>query len=101
MAFESGALDANLAAASGDDPALIAELRAAFAESAARQLDLMRRSRCDGNWSVAATRLKGLGASFHAEDLMRLAGMALDGVPGDPAVLREIDTVIQKLSLGT
>ncbi|MBA4163422.1 MAG: Hpt domain-containing protein [Erythrobacter sp.] len=98
MAFESGALDATIAAAAGDDAALIAELRATFVESARRQLDLLRRSRCDGNWSVAAMRLKGLAASFHVEDLMQLAQQALDGVPGDPAILRQIDGAIQKLS---
>ena len=98
MAFESGALDATIAAAAGDDAALIAELRATFVESARRQLDLLRRSRCDGNWSVAAMRLKGLAASFHVEDLMQLAQQALDGVPGDPAILRQIDWAIQKLS---
>lgn len=98
MAFESGALDATIAAAAGDDAALMAELRATFVESARRQLDLLRRSRCDGNWSVAAMRLKGLAASFHVEDLMQLAQQALDGVPGDPAILRQIDLVIQKLS---
>lgn len=98
MAFESGALDATIAAAAGDDAALMAELRASFVESARRHLDLLRRSRCDGNWSVAAMRLKGLAASFHVEDLMQLAQQALDGVPGDPAILRQIDWAIQKLS---
>ncbi|OGS51752.1 MAG: hypothetical protein A3J40_07145 [Erythrobacter sp. RIFCSPHIGHO2_12_FULL_63_10] len=98
MAFESGALDATLAAAAGDDAALVAELRAAFIESALRQLDLLRRSRCDGNWSVAAMRLKGLAASFHAEDLMQQAQQALDGVPGDPAILRQIEGAIQKMT---
>src|SRR3569623_856203 len=33
MAYESGALDATFAAAAGDDPALLAELRQAFVES--------------------------------------------------------------------
>ena len=98
MAFESGALDATIAAAAGDNTALMAELRATFVESARRQLDLLRRSRCDGNWSVAAMRLKGLAASFHVEDLMQLAQHALDGVPSDPAILRQIDCAIQKLS---
>lgn len=91
MAFENGALDATLAAAAGEDIALLAELRAAFVESALHQADLLRRSRCDGNWAVAAMRLKGLAASFHAEDLLNLAEEALAGVPGDPAVVRKID----------
>ena len=66
MAYQSGELDATLAAAAGDDPVLMAELRQAFTESLARQVDLLRRSRCDGNWQMAAMRLKGLAASFHA-----------------------------------
>ncbi|MFN7159490.1 MAG: Hpt domain-containing protein, partial [Erythrobacter cryptus] len=57
MAFDYGALDATLAAAAGDDAALMRELRQAFLESAARQLDLLKRARCDGNWHVAAMRL--------------------------------------------
>ncbi|WP_068075873.1 hypothetical protein [Novosphingobium lentum] len=91
MAYEGEALDANLAAAAGNDAALFRELRGAFIESAERQLDLMRRARCDGNWQVAAMRLKGLAASFHAEKLIGLADEALSGVPGEPGVTRRIE----------
>ena len=90
MAYEAGALDATLAAAAGDDPQLFSELRTAFAESVARQVDLLGRARCDGNWQVAAMRLKGLAASFHAERLIELAEAALDAAPGDPAVIRRL-----------
>lgn len=92
MAYEVGALDATLAAAAGDDPTLFVELRQAFIESLERQIDLLRRSRCDGNWQMAALRIKGLAASFHAEALIALAEEALDGAPGDPAVVRRIQT---------
>ncbi len=98
MAYEAGALDATLAAAAGEDSALFAELRQAFIQSAARQLDLLRRSRCDANWQMAALRLKGLAASFHAEPLMDLADEALDGAPGDPAVLRRIQTFLDEFA---
>ncbi|MEL7218457.1 MAG: Hpt domain-containing protein, partial [Pseudomonadota bacterium] len=81
MVYEAGALDATLAAAAGDDAALMRELRVAFVESAAKQLDLLKRSRCDGNWNVAAMRLKGLAASFHAEDLLLAAENALQSAP--------------------
>ena len=64
MAYESGALDATLAAAAGDDEVLLGELRRAFIESLARQVDLLSRARCDGNWQMAAMRLKGLAVSF-------------------------------------
>ena len=98
MAYEAGALDATLAAAAGTDPALFAELRHAFSQSVARQLDLLRRSRCDGNWQMAAMRLKGVAASFHAEPLLLLADEAIDGAPGDPSVLRRIDTFLSAFS---
>lgn len=90
MAYESGALDATLAAAAGDDPLLLAELRRAFVESMARQIDLLSRARCDGNWQMAAMRLKGLAASFHAEPLTDLAELALDAAPGDPVIVRRL-----------
>ena len=90
MAFESGALDATLAAAAGDDAALLRELRLAVRDSLAHQVDLLGRARCDGNWNVSAMRLKGLGASFHAEALIDLAEEALDSAPGDPAILRKL-----------
>lgn len=90
MMFNAADFDAALAAASGDDIALAAELRAVFIESAERQLDLLRRARCDGNWKVAATRLQGLAASFHASELLELASEAASGAPGEPGVLRRI-----------
>jgi hypothetical protein len=91
MAHDAGDFDATLAAAAGDDAALLHELRAAFVESLTQQVDLLRRARCDGNWEVAAMRLRGLGASFHAPELVRLAEQALDGAPGEPGVLRRLD----------
>ena len=90
MAYESGALDATLAAAAGDDPQLLAELRRAFVDSVTRQIDLLSRARCDGNWQMAAMRLKGLAASFHAEPLTDLAELALDAAPGDPVIVRRL-----------
>ncbi|WP_298305048.1 Hpt domain-containing protein [uncultured Erythrobacter sp.] len=100
MAYESGALDATLAAAAGDNPALLGELRAAFLESAEKLVDLLRRSRCDGNWNVAALRLKGLAASFHAQELLDAAENALAAAPGEPAAIREIEDVIARFNGG-
>lgn len=99
MAYESGAFDATIVAAAGGDEELYRELRRAFAESAARQLDLLRRSRCDGNWRIAALRLKGLASSFHDEALLALAEEAVDGVPSEPTVLRRIDAHLGEVSL--
>ncbi len=100
MAYESGALDATLAAAAGDDADLLTELRRAFIDSLARQVDLLGRSRCDGNWQVAAMRLKGLAASFHAELLTDLAEAALDSAPGDPAIIRRLQEFLDEFSAG-
>ena len=98
MAYESGALDATLAAAAGEDPELLAELRLAFTESLARQVDLLRRSRCDGNWQVAAMRLKGLASSFHSAPLIELADEALAGAPGEPGVVRRLQAFLDEFS---
>jgi len=96
MAYESGSLDSNLLAAAGDDAALLNELRAAFLDSAQRHLDLLKRARCDGNWVVAAMRIKGLAASFHARDLMDAAETALASAPGEPMAIREIEETIAR-----
>jgi hypothetical protein len=98
MAYVTGALDATLAAAAGNDPALFAELRVAFIDSLARQLDLLRRARCDGNWRVAAMRLKGLASSFNAEPLMLLAEEAIEAAPGEPRVVRRIQCFLDEFS---
>jgi HPt (histidine-containing phosphotransfer) domain-containing protein len=95
MAYDPGALNASLAAAVGSDMGLMRELRDAFVESAARQADLMSRARCDANWEFAASRLKGLAASFGARGLMALADEALEGAPGDPVVLRKLRAAIE------
>ncbi len=100
MAYESGALDATLAAAAGDDPQLLAELRRAFIDSLSRQIDLLSRSRCDGNWQMAAMRLKGLAASFHAEPLTDLAELALDAAPGDPVIVRRLQHYLIEIDPG-
>ena len=94
MAFEHANFSANLAAAAGEDAALHAELRAAFRDSVEQQVDLLKRARCDGNWLVAAQRIKGLAASFHAEPLMALAENAIASAPGDPLILRELDSFL-------
>ena len=98
MAFDPGALNASLAAAVGSDPQLMAELKTAFIDSVARQLDLLGRARCDANWEIAAARLKSVAASFGAIGLIALADEALDGAPGDPVVLRKIGAAIDEFS---
>lgn len=91
MALHDNGLDATIAAAAGENPELLAELRAIFVESLSGHIDLLKRARCDGNWQVAARRLKSLGASFNAPRLTELAEEALDGAPGDPVVIRKLE----------
>jgi hypothetical protein len=90
MAYEAGALEATLQAAAGGDAVLFAELRTAFVDAVMRQVDLLERSRCDGNWMMSAMRLKGLAASFHSEPLLLLSEEALEAAPGDPTVVRRL-----------
>jgi hypothetical protein len=100
MSFESGTLEATIAAAAGDDPTLFAELHDAFVESVSRQVDLLSRSRCDGNWHVAAMRLKGLGASFHVGKLIQLSDEALEAAPGEPTIVRRLRAFVAEFSAG-
>lgn len=100
MAYDPGALNASLAAAVGSDFGLVSELRTAFVDSAARQVDLMARARCDANWQYAASRLKSLAASFGALGLIELCDEALDGAPGDPVVLRKLGAAIDDFASG-
>ncbi len=99
MVYDPGALNASLAAAVGSDPELVAELRTAFVESAARHTDLMGRARCDANWLLAAERLKSLAASFGALGMLELADEALDGAPGDPVVLRKLKLALENFEI--
>lgn len=94
MSYDPGALESALAAAVGDDLALIADLRRAFLDSANRQADLLGRARCDANWQLAAWRLKGLAASFGVAGLMALTDEAAVSAPGDPKVVSRIKAAL-------
>ena len=100
MSYDPGALNAALAAAVGEDQALIADLRVAFMESATRHLDLLARARCDANWELAAWRLKGLAASFGLTTLMALADEAAQAAPGDPRAIQRLRTALSGLGQG-
>lgn len=97
MAYESGSFETALAVAAGEDRALLSELRLAYLESASRQLDLLRRSRCDGNWRVAAMRLQSISASFQDHELSAISQDVLRGAPGDPFVLRRVGQHLDKI----
>lgn len=97
MAYDPGAIDATLAAAVGDEPQLIVELREAFLESVRRCVEGMKSSDSPDSWASSALRLKGLAASFGAIRLMALASEAAASQPFDPAVLRRLHRAIDRL----
>jgi HPt (histidine-containing phosphotransfer) domain-containing protein len=97
MAYEFGALEASLSASVGDDPELVAELRRALIDSARHHADLLGRARCDGNWEVAAHRLKSLAASFGISGLLEAANVAVEAAPGDPVALRKVNRALELL----
>lgn len=94
MVYDPGALHVALAAAVGDDPQLIAELRGVFLESATALVKQLKRTRIDTEWQMAAIRLHGLAASFGAVALMEAAAAASDGIACDPVSIRAIDEAI-------
>jgi len=96
MAYDPGAIDATLAAAVGDEPGLIAELRLAFFESAERDAAALKAASDEDEWHVAARRLKGLAASFGAVRLMALA-IEAEGAPLDAATVAKIEHAITRL----
>lgn len=97
MAYDPGAIDATLAAAVGDEPALIAELREAFLDSAKRSLQALAKAQTVDAWQDAAMRLKGLAASFGAVRLMALADEAAAAPAGDQAVVRKLARAVERL----
>ena len=97
MANDPGAIEATLAAAVGDDPALIAELRVAFVDSAERALAAMSAADDDEAWTAAAWRLKGLAASFGAVRLMALATEAATLGRRDDVALGKLRRIVSRL----
>lgn len=97
MAYDPGAIDAALAAAVGDEPLLIAELRLAFTEGAARAYAQMEAAHDAEDWRAAAWRLKGLAASFGAVRLMALAADAAEVPVHDRAMLAKLKRAIARL----
>ena len=96
MAYDPGAIDATLAAAVGDEPALIAELRVAFVESAEKTIAAIGNAKDDEAWGLATARLKGLAASFGAIRLMGLAAEAASK-PHDADVVRKLRRAVERL----
>lgn len=97
MAYDPGAIEATLAAAVGDDPSLIAELRVAFIDSAERAIAGLERARTPDAWVTAAWRLKGLAASFGAVRMMALADAAVEVGAPDPMVAGKLRRMLERL----
>lgn len=97
MAYDPGAIDATLAAAVGDEPELIAELRAAFVDSALRSLKSLETSVSADEWRSAALRLKGLAASFGAVRLLALATEASEVMPHAPQMVQRLRRAVERI----
>ncbi len=97
MAYDPGAIDATLAAAVGDEPQLIADLREEFLDSVRRRLEAMKAAASPDDWRSSALRLKGLAASFGAVRLMALASEAATGQAHDGSVLRKLHRAVDRL----
>ena len=98
MAYDPGALEAALAAAVGDEPVLIADLRRAFFDSAALHVQALRYAVSIDDWAAAAIRLHSLAASFGTRRLMDAATEAAQCAKPDPARLRKIERAIAALT---
>lgn len=94
MAYEPGPLEAALAAAVGNDPALVEELRLAFLDSAERHAETLRLAESEPEWQFAALKLKGLAASFGATDLIEAADRAGASARGDAGALRAVSQAL-------
>ncbi|WP_425229833.1 Hpt domain-containing protein [Sphingomonas sp.] len=97
MAFDPGAIDSTLAAAIGDDPVLIAELRVAFLDSVETTLVALVQATTAESWCASAWRLKGLAASFGAVRLTTLAGEAVAAGKPDAVLLGRIKRMAARL----
>ncbi|WNO55027.1 Hpt domain-containing protein [Stakelama saccharophila] len=97
MAYDPGAIDATLAAALGDEPGLIAELRLAFLEGVQEHLATLSSAARQEEWDSAAMRMKGLAASFGAVRLMALATEATACAAGHREMVRRIERAVSRL----
>ena len=87
---------AAMAAAIGDEPTLIAELRCAFVDSAERVIVAIENATDEAGWALGAARLKGLAASFGAIRLMALASEAAQ-TPHDDEMVRKLRRAVARL----
>ena len=96
MAYDPGAIDATLAAALGDEPSLIAELRVAFVDGAERAIASIETAQDEAAWKLGTARLRGLAASFGAVRLMALTSEAAE-TPLDAEMVRKLRRAVARL----
>lgn len=100
MAYDPGALEAALAAAVGDEPTLIAELRGAFLTSATAHMIALRSAADRDEWCSRGRRLHGLAASFGALRVMDAARAIDAAAVGDAKTLRRVEQALDALRDG-
>lgn len=98
MAYQPAHIDAILAAAVGDDPTLMQDLRHAFLQSADEHVQALTQAASVSEWHMAAWRFKGLCATFGLSDLTTLADAATEAPKGDPVLLRRIEAALKALA---
>ncbi len=99
MIYDSGFLDAALAAAVGGEPTLIAELRGAFFASASAHTASLGAATSPEEWHVAANRLHSLAANFGALSLIKVASEALRTPENESAMVRKVKHTISAFEL--
>jgi histidine phosphotransfer protein HptB len=97
MAYDPGALEATLAAVAGEQGSLIAELRAAFFDSADGYVSSMKAASAQQVWEAAANRLRSLAASFGLERVMDAARDAAAAPCGDAKALQRVERALSAL----
>lgn len=97
MAYNPGALEAALAAAVGETPDLVAELRAAFFDSADAHVVALQSVSTSEEWLAKLRRLRSLAASFGATRLMDAAHAAESAAPGDKLTVARIERTMAAL----
>lgn len=100
MAYQSISIDAMLAEAVGDDPALMDDLRLAFVQSAQDHLKHLADAPTLSEWHMAAWRFKGLCATFGVDGLADLAAEATEAARGDPSLLRRMHVALAAIAAG-
>jgi histidine phosphotransfer protein HptB len=97
MAYDPGALEATLAAVAGEQEAVIAELRAAFFDSADTHVAAMKAASAQVAWEQTALRLRSLAASFGLQRVMDTARDAATAPCGDAKALQRIERALSAL----